>query len=98
MDLNQLWRALSDRKRLSLIAGPCVIESQELCLHVAEFLRKACAKLGVTYIFEASYDKANRSSAASFRGPGLEKGLDILSKVRSELGLPVVTDVHTVAE
>jgi 2-dehydro-3-deoxyphosphooctonate aldolase (KDO 8-P synthase) len=71
-----------------------VIESQELCLEVASFMKGVCAKLGLEYIFKASFDKANRSSNSSFRGPGLEKGLAILAKVKEELGLRVLTDVH----
>jgi 2-dehydro-3-deoxyphosphooctonate aldolase (KDO 8-P synthase) len=98
MTVAQLWRDLANEKRLSLIAGPCVIENEDLCLRVAEFLRKACHKLSVPYVFKASYDKANRSSGTSFRGPGLEKGLSILARVRKEEGVPVLTDVHTVEE
>jgi 2-dehydro-3-deoxyphosphooctonate aldolase (KDO 8-P synthase) len=93
-----LWRSLADETKLSLIAGPCVIESEELCLRVAAFLRRTCAKLGVLYVFKASYDKANRSSSASFRGPGSKQGLAVLAKVRSEIGVPVLTDVHTEQE
>ncbi len=78
-----------------MIAGLCVIESQELCFQVAAALQKLCAKLGVTYVFKASYDKANRTSSKSFRGPGLEEGLKVLSRVRTDLGVPVLTDVHT---
>jgi 2-dehydro-3-deoxyphosphooctonate aldolase (KDO 8-P synthase) len=89
---------LADSKRLTLIAGPCVIENEKLCLRVADFLRQACARLGITYIFKASYDKANRSSSASFRGPGLEQGLQVLARVREEVGVPVLTDVHAVEE
>lgn len=81
-----------------MIAGPCVIESEELCFQIARSLLKTCRKLGVNYIFKASYDKANRTSAKSFRGPGLEQGLSILAKVRTKLGVPVLTDVHTEAE
>jgi len=92
---DQLWKGLCRARRLFLIAGPCVIESEKLCLHVAESLRKTCAKLGIPYVFKASYDKANRSSAKSFRGPGLVEGLKTLAKVRRELGVPVLTDVHT---
>lgn len=77
-----------------VIAGPCVIESRELCLRVGQFMRDACAKLNLTYVFKASFDKANRSSGDSFRGPGLEAGLQILESVRKELGVPVLTDVH----
>jgi 2-dehydro-3-deoxyphosphooctonate aldolase (KDO 8-P synthase) len=86
---------LSAPRRLSLIAGPCVIENERLCFQVAESLQKTCAKLGIPYIFKASYDKANRSSAKSFRGPGIEEGLAILARVRDKFGLPVLTDVHT---
>lgn len=80
---------------MSLIAGPCVIESEQLCLKVAEFLQKACDKAGVVYVFKASYDKANRTSGKSFRGPGTEAGLRVLAKVRDQIGVPVLTDVHT---
>jgi len=93
-----LWRSLNAPRRLFLIAGPCVIESESLCLQVAATLRRTCARLGVTYIFKASFDKANRTSARSFRGPGLETGLQTLAKVRAEIGVPVLTDVHTEAQ
>ena len=84
--------------RLTLIAGPCVIERRELCLRIADTLLRLTEKLGVTYIFKASYDKANRTSAKSFRGPGLEEGLSILASVRDKIGVPVLTDVHTEAQ
>ena len=74
--------------RLILIAGPCVIESEKLCLQVASALKKTCDRLGVFYVFKASYDKANRTSAKSFRGPGLEEGLAVLAKVRARVGVP----------
>ena len=90
-----LWKSLKSPRRLILIAGPCVIENETLCLRVAESLRRTCQKLGVIFIFKASYDKANRTSGKSFRGPGLEAGLKILAKVRAESGLPVLTDVHS---
>lgn len=93
-----LWKSLKSPRRLILIAGPCVIESERLCLRVAESLRQACQKLGVTYIFKASFDKANRTSGSSFRGPGLEAGLKILARVRSESGVSVLTDVHSEAQ
>lgn len=93
-----LWKSLKSPRRLILIAGPCVIESERLCLRVGESLSQTCQKLGVTYIFKASFDKANRTSGASFRGPGLEAGLKILARVRAELGVPVLTDVHTEAQ
>jgi len=79
---------------LFLIAGPCVIESEELVLEVAGRLRELTARLGVPFIFKASFDKANRSSRASFRGPGIEAGLKALARVREEIGVPVLTDVH----
>jgi len=94
----QLWRKLSNGKSLFLIAGPCVIESEELCLKVARSLRKTCERLGVTYIFKASYDKANRTSGKSRRGPGLEKGLQILKTVREKVNVPVLTDIHDEAQ
>jgi 2-dehydro-3-deoxyphosphooctonate aldolase (KDO 8-P synthase) len=79
---------------LFLIAGPCVIESDSLVIEVAGRLREITARLGVPFIFKASFDKANRSSRASFRGPGLEAGLKALGRVQSEIGVPVLTDVH----
>lgn len=79
---------------LTLIAGPCMAESEEICLKTAEFLAELCRELKINYIFKASYDKANRSSGASQRGPGLVAGLKILRKVRETLDLPVITDVH----
>lgn len=93
-----LWRQLSDRHRLILLAGPCVIENEKLCLQIAAFLQKTCQALGIPYVFKASYDKANRSSALSFRGPGLANGLRVLSRVRREIGVPVLTDVHAPEE
>ncbi len=79
---------------LFLIAGPCVIESESLIMETAGQLKEITGRLGVPFIFKASFDKANRSSSASFRGPGLDKGLAILQKVKSQLQLPVLTDVH----
>ena len=84
--------------KLAVFAGPCVAESRELCLRVAERLMKVCDSLGVQYIFKASFDKANRSSGESFRGPGIDAGLAMLSAVKDEFGLPVVTDVHESAQ
>jgi len=78
-----------------LIAGPCVIESEQLQMDVAGQLRDITAKLGIPFIFKSSFDKANRSSGTSFRGPGREKGLEILGRIRRELGVPVLTDVHS---
>ncbi|MCX8087023.1 MAG: 3-deoxy-8-phosphooctulonate synthase [Rhodocyclaceae bacterium] len=85
-------------KPLFLIAGPCMAESEQLCLDVAGRMKEITAKLGIPYVFKASYDKANRSSSRSPRGPGMEKGLEWLSRVRREIGVPVLTDVHTEAE
>jgi 2-dehydro-3-deoxyphosphooctonate aldolase (KDO 8-P synthase) len=93
-----IWKSLSAPARLSLIAGPCVIESEELCLQVAASLKKTCDRLGIAYIFKASYDKANRTSGKSFRGPGLEDGLQTLAKVHKKIGVPILTDVHTEAQ
>jgi len=90
-----IWKALNTTSHLSLIAGPCVIESEKLCLQVAAALKKTCARLGIRYVFKASYDKANRTSGKSFRGPGLEEGLRVLATVRKKIGVPVLTDVHT---
>ena len=90
-----LWKSLNAPGRLVLIAGPCVIENEKLCLQVASALNKTCDRLGVFYIFKASYDKANRTSARSFRGPGVYEGLAILRTVRERIGVPVLTDVHT---
>ncbi len=93
-----LWRALSRRDRLFLIAGPCVIESPRHPHRVAARLKRIAERLGITFVFKASYDKANRSSLGSYRGPGLEAGLRILSSVRERHGVPILTDVHEVAQ
>ncbi|HEY9148112.1 MAG TPA: 3-deoxy-8-phosphooctulonate synthase, partial [Gammaproteobacteria bacterium] len=79
---------------LFLIAGPCVIESEQLVLDTAGELQSICNELGINFIFKSSFDKANRTSTSSFRGPGLEQGLAILEKVKGQLALPVLTDVH----
>lgn len=79
---------------LAVIAGPCMAESLELCLTVAGHMKALCDRLGIGYVFKASYDKANRTSGASYRGPGLELGLQWLATVRQELGVPVLSDVH----
>jgi 2-dehydro-3-deoxyphosphooctonate aldolase (KDO 8-P synthase) len=83
---------------LFLIAGPCTAESEQLCLDIAGRMKEMTQKLGVPYIFKASYDKANRSSGKSPRGPGMAQGLEWLARVRREIGVPVLTDVHTEAE
>ena len=80
-----------------LIAGPCVIESEQLQMDTAGALKEITAKLGIPFIFKSSYDKANRSSGTTFRGPGMQKGLEILAKVKRDLGVPILTDVHSEA-
>ncbi|HCL85180.1 MAG TPA: 3-deoxy-8-phosphooctulonate synthase [Comamonadaceae bacterium] len=84
--------------RFFLIAGPCVVESEQLQLDVAGQLKEITQALGIPFIFKSSFDKANRSSGESFRGPGMDKGLEILAKVKQQIGVPVLTDVHTEAE
>ncbi len=81
-----------------LIGGPCVIESAVLCREVAAGLKEICARLGISYMFKASFDKANRTSLDAFRGPGLDEGLRILADIRQDFGVPVVSDVHEVAQ
>ena len=96
--IHQLWRRIAGGKIFFLIAGPCVIESEALCLKVARAMRDTCKRLGIPYIFKASFDKANRTSGKTKRGPGLEAGLAVLAKVREKVGVPVLTDVHTEAQ
>ncbi len=91
----QIWKLLNSPKRLFLFSGPCVIESEALCLKIARSLKRSCDALGVTYVFKASYDKANRTSGKSRRGPGIQDGLKILASVREKVGVPILTDVHT---
>ncbi len=81
---------------LAVIAGPCVIESKEAALRHASALKERADRAGVPYIFKSSYDKANRSSVNSYRGPGLSKGLEILAEVKAKIGVPVLTDVHEI--
>ena len=95
---DSLWKALNAPRAFTLIAGPCVIESEALCLEIAAAMQKVCRKLGVLFIFKASYDKANRTSAKSYRGPGPADGLKTLARVREKFGVPVLTDVHTEAQ
>ncbi|WP_374247224.1 3-deoxy-8-phosphooctulonate synthase [Zoogloea sp.] len=85
-------------KPFFLIAGPCVIESREMAFETATALKDICGELGIPFIYKSSYDKANRSSGKSYRGMGMEKGLEILAEVREKVGVPVLTDVHTEAE
>jgi 2-dehydro-3-deoxyphosphooctonate aldolase (KDO 8-P synthase) len=83
---------------LAVIAGPCVVESKESALRHAAALKEISERIGVPYIFKSSYDKANRSSVKSYRGPGLEKGLKILAEVKTKIGVPILTDVHEIAQ
>ncbi|MBP7951898.1 MAG: 3-deoxy-8-phosphooctulonate synthase [Sphingorhabdus sp.] len=86
------------KEKIFLIAGPCVIESEDMSFRVAEKLSEIAEKLDILVIFKSSFDKANRSSHASFRGPGMDEGLKILERVRQQFGLPVLTDVHEIAQ
>jgi len=89
---------IREKGPLFLIAGPCVIESEDLTLSVADFLRETGERLGIPVIFKASYDKANRTSVDSYRGPGIDRGLEILQKVKEKAGLPLLSDVHSAEE
>ncbi len=93
-----IWKNLNSPRQLFLIAGPCVIENEKLCRQVAASLKKTCASLGIFYVFKASFDKANRTSGKSFRGPGIENGLKTLAKIRAQFDVPVLTDVHNEAQ
>src|SRR5215210_2711414 len=84
--------------RLSLIAGPCVIESLEHALMMARACARRARAAGLDYVFKSSFDKANRSAIESFRGPGLQEGLDVLRRAKEETGVPVLTDVHDIAQ
>ncbi|MEI6631707.1 MAG: 3-deoxy-8-phosphooctulonate synthase [bacterium] len=85
---------IGDKHRLVLIAGPCVIESERLCLDTGKRIQEIASRLNIPYIFKSSFDKANRLSIDSYRGPGLKKGLDILSKVKQKLKVPILSDIH----
>jgi 2-dehydro-3-deoxyphosphooctonate aldolase (KDO 8-P synthase) len=99
LDGERLWRALSRRKGpFFLISGPCVIENPRHPAQVAARLKKITGELGIPFVFKASYDKANRSSLGSYRGPGIERGLEILAGVRAKHGVPILTDVHEVEQ
>lgn len=89
---------LGSNNPLYIIAGPCVIENVDVVFHTAEKLKEICNKIGLPLLFKSSYDKGNRTSLSSFRGPGLEKGLRILSDVRSKFSLPVISDIHSIEE
>ena len=96
--MNLLGREVGLDKPIFLIAGPCVVENEELQLRTAERLKAIADKLGIFFIFKSSYDKANRSSDKSFRGPGMEEGLRILEHVRDAVGVPILTDVHDIPQ
>lgn len=89
---------LGGNNPLFIIAGPCVIESEDVVFYTAEKLKEICRRVGLSFIFKSSYDKSNRTSLSSFRGPGMEKGLKMLSDVRSKFNVPVISDVHAIEE
>ena len=89
---------IGEGQPLLLMAGPCVLESEEIAWQVAGEMQRICRDLGITYVFKASFDKANRTSLDSFRGPGIEKGLRLLGRIRKEIGVPVVSDVHDITQ
>lgn len=87
--------SIGDNKKLTILAGPCAIESESILDETADALKSICQKLDINYVFKSSFDKANRSSINSYRGPGLEKGLEMLSVIKEKFKLPIVTDIHT---
>lgn len=89
---------IGDKQKLVLIAGPCVVESERVCLDTARAIKDITSKLNIPYIFKSSFDKANRMSLESFRGPGIKKGLDVLNKVKDKVKCPVLSDVHCVKD
>ena len=90
----KITETVSVGNKLTVFAGPCVAESEEICFQIAEYMSNLCSKLDLQYVFKASFDKANRSSGASFRGPGIDAGLDLLNEIKTTLKLPIVTDIH----
>ena len=97
-EINIASAKLGGNNPLLIIAGPCVIESEEIVFYTAEKLKETCRTIGLPLLFKSSYDKANRTSLSSFRGPGFEKGLRILSDVRSKFDIPIISDIHSVEE
>ena len=89
---------VGSKQPLLLIGGPCALESEDLAREVATTMKDICARLGISYVFKASFDKANRTSLSSFRGPGLEQGLATLAKIREELQVPVISDIHDISQ
>ncbi len=90
----QITDKINLNDKLVLFAGPCIAESKEICEEIASFLKNLCAELDINYVFKASFDKANRSSAESFRGTGMKEGLDMLAHIKQKFNLPIVTDIH----
>ncbi|HIJ78494.1 MAG: 3-deoxy-8-phosphooctulonate synthase [Desulfobulbaceae bacterium] len=86
------------RRPFLLMAGPCVIESEDMCREVAATLKEICDRLGISYVFKASFDKANRTSIAAYRGPGQQQGLEILARIRADFNIPVISDIHDVTQ
>ncbi len=95
---NSLPLLVGSGQPLLLIGGPCALESEELARRVAGTLQEICARLGISYVFKASFDKANRTSLEAYRGPGLQEGLTILARIRSDLGVPVISDIHDITQ
>ncbi|MCM8817732.1 MAG: 3-deoxy-8-phosphooctulonate synthase [Candidatus Omnitrophica bacterium] len=98
MNIVNIKHCVIGGSKLCIIAGPCVLEDESMALQIAESMKSIAEKMDTFYIFKGSFDKANRSSISSFRGPGLDKGLRILERVRDEIGIPVLTDVHCVTQ
>ena len=92
MNSEELYKKLQEKK--FILSGPCVIENESMIMHLAENIKEITEDLDFTYVFKASFDKANRTSLSSYRGPGLEEGLRILEKVKTEFNLPLTTDIH----
>jgi 2-dehydro-3-deoxyphosphooctonate aldolase (KDO 8-P synthase) len=90
--------AVGGSRPLLIIAGPCVIENEDVTFHTAEILKDVCGRLGLPFVFKSSFDKANRTSVSSYRGPGIDKGLRILSDVRNKFKIPVISDIHSIEE
>lgn len=96
--MKNLWKAISSPRKFTLISGPCVIEQTQTCFAIAHELQKLCKKLSISFVFKASYDKANRTSSDSYRGPGVEAGLEILKELKEYFKIPITTDVHSVLD
>ncbi len=94
MPVVKITETVSVGDKLTIFAGPCVAESEEICFQIAEYMLDLCSKYDLQYVFKASFDKANRSSGSTFRGPGLDAGLELLNKIKTTLKLPIVTDIH----